>query len=68
MKIRGEALRAKAAERGVTPEDLGRAVERAGLKGENAAKAVRNWMENNDHPRCKAEDIRKMAAAQESQD
>jgi large subunit ribosomal protein L22 len=52
-----------AAARGITPEQLAAAVERPSLKGDRALSAVQNWMRNNDHPRCKAEDCRKIAAA-----
>lgn len=62
MKIRGEKLTELAAARGVSSEQLAQAVERVGLKGENAQTAVRNWMRGNDHPRCKAADCQKMAA------
>ena len=38
-------------------------IERDGLKGDRAQKAVRNWRDGRDHPRCKAVDIRKLAEA-----
>src|SRR5690606_1008436 len=37
--------------------------ERTGLDGKRAESAVRNWMRGNDHPRCKAEDVRALATA-----
>ena len=40
---------------------LSDAVERTGLSGERAQRAVRNWMVGRDHPRCKRADIDKMA-------
>lgn len=40
---------------------LAAGVEREGLKGPRALSAVRNWMSGRDHPRCKAEDITKLA-------
>jgi large subunit ribosomal protein L22 len=52
-----------AAARGISPEQLAAAIERPSLKGARALSAVQNWMRNNDHPRCKAEDCRKIAAA-----
>lgn len=61
MRIRGNILKAKAEEAGVSIERLAAAVERTGLKGDPAVRAVRNWMAGRDHPRCKAVDIRKMA-------
>jgi large subunit ribosomal protein L22 len=63
MKIRGKALKQLVATRGVTREQLAGAVERTGMKGENALKAVNNWMNDVNHPRARAEDIRKIASA-----
>jgi large subunit ribosomal protein L22 len=48
---------------GIGVEDLGAAIERTGLTGERAVKAVRNWMAGRDHPRCKARDIVGLAQA-----
>lgn len=63
MRLRGNQLKAIADERGVSVEDLAQAVERTGLGGDRAQKAVRNWMSGRDHPRCKASDIRRLASA-----
>ena len=63
MRISGEQLRAAAAEKSVRPADLARAVERPGFQGERAVSAVRNWMRGSDHPRCRHEDIGKLAQA-----
>jgi len=52
-----------ARERGLDTGELGRAVERTGLGGARAERAVRNWMGGRDHPRCKASDIRKLSGA-----
>jgi large subunit ribosomal protein L22 len=52
-----------AEERGVTREQLASAVERTGIEGPAALRAVNNWLGGKDHPRCKAADIRKLAAA-----
>lgn len=60
MKIRGERLKELAAAAGVTPEALAQAVERPSLRGERAASAVRNWMANRDHPRCKPQDVQRL--------
>lgn len=63
MKIRGEQLKRLAEQAGITVEQLAESVERTGLTGERAVSAVRNWMAGRDHPRCKATDIAKLAAA-----
>jgi large subunit ribosomal protein L22 len=63
VKIRGEQLKSLAAKAGVSVEQLAEAVARTGLDGDRAASAVRNWMAGRDHPRCKAQDIAKLAAA-----
>ena len=63
MKIKGKNLEQIAAERGASIEDLAQAVDRPGLSGPRAVSAVRNWIRGSDHPRCKAEDIRKLAGA-----
>jgi large subunit ribosomal protein L22 len=63
VKIRGERLKSLAQKAGVSVEQLGEAVARTGLDGDRAASAVRNWMAGRDHPRCKAQDIAKLAAA-----
>ncbi len=61
MRIAGIKLTKLAAAKGVTVAQLAQAVERDGLKGERAASAVRNWMIGRDHPRCRHEDIKKLA-------
>ncbi|GAB5495526.1 MAG: hypothetical protein Phyf2KO_06060 [Phycisphaerales bacterium] len=63
MKVQSQKLKAQAAKADISAEQLGAAVERGGLKGDNAVKAVRNWMAGRDHPRCKAADIRALAGA-----
>lgn len=63
MRINPDKLKSRAAEAGVSVEALARAVERTGLMKDRAVSAVQNWMRGNDHPRCKAEDIRAMAQA-----
>lgn len=62
MKLRGDKLKTLAEKAAVRPEQLAQAVERTGLRGENAQSAVRNWMAGRDHPHCKASDIRKLAS------
>lgn len=63
MKIRGEQLKKIANKKGVTLEQLAQAVERTGLTGARAESAVGNWMRNNDHPRCKSDDVTRLAGA-----
>lgn len=63
MKLRGERVKQLATARGIAVEQLAQAIERPSLKGENALSALKNWLRNNDHPRCKASDCQKIAAA-----
>jgi large subunit ribosomal protein L22 len=63
VKIRGDKLRTLAEQEGLTIEQLAEAVDRTGLEGKRAVSAIRNWMAGRDHPRCKAADIAKLAAA-----
>ncbi len=63
MRIRGETIKQLAQAKGLTHEQLGEAVERTGLTGSRAVSAVRNWMGGRDHPRCKSQDIEKLARA-----
>lgn len=63
MRIHSDNFKKLAKARGMSAEQLGAAVTRSGLKARDAASAVTNWMEGSDHPRCKAQDIRKLAGA-----
>lgn len=63
VRIEGQRLSKVAAEKNASVEQLAQAIERPSLKGKKAISAVTNWMRNNDHPRCKAEDVRKLADA-----
>jgi len=63
VRIRGEKLKKLAGARGVGVDDLASAVERTGLMGPRARRAVANWLGGRDHPRCKASDIRRLAEA-----
>lgn len=63
MKLRGDRLNELATERGVSVEQLGASIERTGLKGADALRAVKNWIAGRDHPRAKATDITKLAQA-----
>lgn len=63
MKIRGDILKKKAEQAGVSIEQLAEAVARTGLDGKRAVSAVGNWIAGRDHPRCKFQDIAKLAAA-----
>jgi large subunit ribosomal protein L22 len=63
MRIHSTNLKKIAAEKGLDAARLGEVIAREGLKGDKAVSAVGNWMRGSDHPRCKGEDIKKMAAA-----
>lgn len=63
MRIHSARLKQYAAESGVGVEALAQSVERTGLKGDRAVSAVKNWMRGADHPRCRAEDVRRLAQA-----
>ncbi len=63
MRIRHTELKSRAAEAGLDAEQLAQAIERTGLEGDRAEKAVNNWMSGRDTPRCKASDIRRLASA-----
>lgn len=67
MRLRGDKLRELAAASGVSADQLAEAVERTGLEGDRAKRAVRNWLAGRDHPRCKAADIAKLAKAVNAQ-
>lgn len=63
MRLRSDKLKQFAEEAGVGPEELAAAVERTGLSGRAASRAVDNWLAGRDHPRCKAKDIARLAEA-----
>lgn len=63
MRIDGKRLKKAAAEQNASVDDLAKAVERDSLRGDRAISAVKNWMRGSDHPRCKADDVRKLADA-----
>jgi transcriptional regulator with XRE-family HTH domain len=63
MKMRGKALKKICEAKGVTREQLAAAIERTGVKGENALSAINNWMNDVNHPRARAEDVRRIGAA-----
>ncbi|MEM1186246.1 MAG: 50S ribosomal protein L22 [Planctomycetota bacterium] len=64
MKLRYQELSKRASEAGLTVDDLARAIERdGGLQGEEAVKAVKNWLAGRDHPRCRKVDIEALSAA-----
>jgi large subunit ribosomal protein L22 len=63
VRIQGDRLKRLAEQAGVSIEQLAESVSRTGLDGDRALSAIRNWMGGRDHPRCKAEDIAKLAAA-----
>ncbi|MBX3365245.1 MAG: 50S ribosomal protein L22 [Phycisphaeraceae bacterium] len=53
----------RAVQANVGVDALAAAVERTGLPPETAARAVNNWLNGRDHPRCKHQDIAKLAQA-----
>lgn len=63
MRIHGAYLKKIAAEKGMSVDALAAAVARPSLQGDDAVSAVKNWMRGSDHPRCKSEDVNKLAAA-----
>ncbi len=63
MKLRYERLKELAQAKGVTREQLAAAIVRPGLSEDDALSAIRNWLSGRDHPRCRATDIAKLAAA-----
>lgn len=48
---------------GVSREQLAQAVERPGLTGERALRAIENWLSGRHLPVCKASDIARLATA-----
>ncbi len=63
MRLRANELKTRAAEAGVSVEQLAEAVSRDGLSGDKAVAAVRNWMGGKASPRCTRADIEAMATA-----
>lgn len=63
MKLRYDRLKELAREKSVSREQLAAAIVRPGLNEEDALRAVTNWSAGRDHPRCRATDIAKLAAA-----
>lgn len=63
MRINGGKLSKVMEERGMTAEQLSEAVVRTGLPRAKATSAVQNWARGRDHPKCKPEDINKLASA-----
>jgi large subunit ribosomal protein L22 len=63
MRIHGPSLIKIAAEKGVDAQRLAEVIERTGLRGDRAVSAIKNWMADRDHPRCKSSDIKKLADA-----
>ncbi|MFG0258220.1 MAG: 50S ribosomal protein L22 [Phycisphaerales bacterium JB043] len=63
MKINPKHLKSLMDESGVTPEQLGASVERPGLKGEAATRAIRNWAAGRNQPCARKSDIENIADA-----
>jgi len=61
VKISGSKLSKAMAGAGITADQLGTALAERGFSADQASSAIRNWMRNNDHPRCRAAHIVKMA-------
>jgi len=63
VKLNATKLKMAAQAAGAGEEQLAQVIARPGLNARKAPAAISNWMAGNDHPRAKAEDIRKLAAA-----
>ncbi|MCE2925614.1 MAG: 50S ribosomal protein L22 [bacterium] len=63
MRIHSDNFKKLARSRGISAEQLAAAVVRPGLKASDAPSAISNWMQGRDHPRCKAQDVRRLAGA-----
>ena len=63
MRLQAEKLKALATKAGISREQLAQAVERPGLAGERALRAVDNWLGGRYLPVCKASDIARLASA-----
>ncbi len=63
MRIRGNKLKQRAQDAGLSVEQLAAAIADEGFRVDRAVSAINNWMAGRDHPRCKAPMITKLAAA-----
>ncbi len=63
MKLRSDELKKRAAQVGVTEEQLVQAVAGRSLSEKAAGSAVKNWLAGRDHPRCRKADIEALATA-----
>lgn len=63
MRLVPDKLMQRAVRANVSVDQLAAAVERTGLDNRDAAKAVTNWLNGRDHPRCKSQDIANLAQA-----
>lgn len=63
MRLRGEELKRRADEAGVSVEQLADALSREGMSQARAVSAVKNWLAGRDHPRCRRADIEALATA-----
>jgi len=61
MKINIQQLKTKITQAEATLEQLGTAIERPGLKGPAALRAVTNWVDGRNHPRARRADIEAIA-------
>ncbi len=63
MNLNHAKLKALADENGRSTDDLASVLARDGFSQKSAQKAVRNWTSGRNHPRAKAEDVRRLAGA-----
>lgn len=63
MRIQANKLTAAMTAKGVNPQALAQAIVEPGFGESDAVRALENWSVGRDHPRCKAQTIRKMAGA-----
>lgn len=63
MRISGQRLKKTAERAGVEASRLAEALVQPGMGLAEAESAVRNWMDDRDHPRCKPGHVRRLAEA-----
>ncbi len=61
MRLDSARLKKRSDELGVTPEQLADAVAATGRSEKDSVKAVNNWLDGRDHPRCRKADVERMA-------
>ena len=63
MKLRSDELKKRAAQVGVSQEQLVQAVAGESMSEKAAGSAVKNWLAGRDYPRCRRADIQALATA-----